>query len=85
MLFRSHMTIPEGYIIEEKSNGARIETPNKEISCNIKCIVDGKTSFVQYKLDINDTFFGVADYNMIKDVYEKICESSKKMLVLKKM
>ena len=37
------------------------------------------------KLDINDTFFGVADYNMIKDVYEKICESSKKMLVLKKM
>ena len=85
ILLNVHMTIPEGYIIEEKSNGARIETPNKEISCNIKCIVDGKTSFVQYKLDINDTFFGVADYNMIKDVYEKICESSKKMLVLKKM
>ena len=85
ILLNVHMTIPEGYVVEEKSNGARIETPNKEISCNIKCIVDGKTSFVQYKLDINNTFFGVTDYNMVKDVYAKICEYSKNMLVLKKM
>ena len=79
------MTIPEGYVVEEKCNGARIETPNKEISCHIKCLVDDKTSFVQYRLDINDTFFGVTDYNMVKDVYAKICEYSKNMLVLKKM
>jgi hypothetical protein len=85
ILLNVHMTIPEGYVVEEKSNGARIETPNKEISCNIKCAVDDKTSFVQYKLDINDTFFGVTDYNMVKDVYAKICEYSKNMLVLKKM
>ena len=40
---------------------------------------------MQYKLDINNTFFGVTDYNMVKDVYAKICEYSKNMLVLKKM
>jgi hypothetical protein len=85
ILLNVHMTIPEGYVVEEKCNGARIETPNKEISCHIKCLVDDKTSFVQYRLDINDTFFGVTDYNMVKDVYAKICEYSKNMLVLKKM
>ena len=80
-----NITIPEGYVVEEKFKGARIETPNKEISCNIKCFVDNKTSFVQFKLDINSSFFGVQDYTMIKDVYTKICEYSKNMLVLKKM
>ncbi len=85
VLLNVHMTIPEGYVVEEKCNGARIETPNKEISCKIKCVVDDKTSFVQYRLDINDTFFGVPDYGMIKDVYAKICEYSKNMLVLKKI
>ena len=85
VLLNVHMTIPEGYVVEEKCNGARIETPNKEISCNIKCLVDDKTSFVQYRLDINNTFFGVPDYGMIKDFYAKICEYSKNMLVLKKI
>ena len=85
ILLNVNMKIPEGYIVEGKSNGTIIETPNKEISCSIKCEVGDKTSLVQYRLDINNTFFGADDYKMIKDIFTKICESSKKMLVLKKM
>ena len=60
-----NITIPEGYVVEEKFKGARIETPNKEISCNIKCFVDNKTSFVQFKLDINSSFFGVCSADSV--------------------
>ena len=78
----SIISMPEGYVVEEvpKPIIIRLDGATARIICNVK---DDMIN-IQYQMNISKTFFGSGDYQDLKSFFDKVAESNKNILTIKK-
>lgn len=76
------ITLPEGYMVEEtpKPLLIRLDGATARIVCSVQ---EGHIN-VQYQMTINKTFFGAESYQDLKMFFDKVVESNKVILTVKK-
>lgn len=76
------ITLPEGYMVEEtpKPLLIRLDGATARIVCSVQ---EGHIN-VQYQMTINKTFFGAENYQDLKMFFDKVVESNKVILTVKK-
>lgn len=75
--------LPEGYVVEEvpKPIIIKFDGATARIACNIN---DNVVS-VQYKMNLDKTFFASTQYQDLKSFFDKLVESNKQIITLKKL
>jgi len=82
--FNLSIEIPKGYVVESTPKPVKIVSEEKRMifSFNIS-VIDNKIQILSIK-EINNSTFATEDYEMIKEVFEKIVLSQNQKIVLKK-
>jgi len=77
--------IPDGYIIESMPKPIRIMTEIKDASYVMNMIAKENKIQIQVTKGINKAIFAAADYDMLKEFFQKIIVSQNEKIVLKKI
>jgi len=75
--------LPEGYAVEEvpKPIIIKFDGATARITCNVN---DNMVS-IQYKMNIDKTFYASTQYQGLKSFFDKLVESNKQIITLKKL
>ena len=76
------ITLPEGYIVEETPKPIMIKLDGA--TARIACNVNGSMVNIQYMLNIDKIFFAAAQYQDLKTFFDKLVESNKQIITVKK-
>lgn len=76
------ITLPEGYVVEEVPKPIVIKLDGATAS--IACKVLGNMVNMQYKVSIDKTLFASTEYQNLKGFFDKLVESNKLIITLKK-
>jgi len=76
------VTLPEGYVAEEVPKPIVIKLDGA--TARVICTAQGGMIKMQYQLNITKTFFAAEDYQDLKGFFDKVAESNKAMLTIKK-
>jgi len=77
--------IPDGYVIESMPKPIRIMTEIKDASYVMNMIAEENKIQIQVTKGINKATFAAADYDMLKEFFQKIIVSQNEKIVLKKI
>lgn len=78
------ITIPKGYVVEEKPKGVKMFTQDGALRFIFTCgEQDGKLLF-NYRLNVNKTLFVSTEYEYLRKIFEAIVQRNDDMVVLKK-
>ena len=76
------ITLPEGYVVEEAPKPIIIKLDGA--TARIVCNVNGNVLNVQYVMNIDKTFFASTQYQDLKAFFDKLVESNKHIITVKK-
>ena len=76
------ITLPEGYVVEEAPKPIVIKLDGA--TARIVCNVNGNMLNVQYVMNIDKTFFASTQYQDLKAFFDRVVESNKNILTIKK-
>jgi hypothetical protein len=76
------ITLPEGYVVEESPKPIIIKLDGA--TARLVCTVNGNMINMQYQMNISQTFFGPDRYQDLKSFFDKVAESTKNILTIKK-
>lgn len=76
------ITLPEGYVVEEAPKPIIIKLDGA--TARIVCNVNGSVLNVQYVMNIDKTFFASTQYQDLKAFFDRVVESNKNILTIKK-
>ena len=76
------ITLPEGYVVEEAPKPIVIKLDGA--TARIVCNVNGSILNVQYVMNIDKTFFPSTQYQDLKAFFDRVVESNKNILTIKK-
>lgn len=76
------ITLPEGYVVEESPKPIIIKLDGA--TARLVCTVNGNMINMQYQMNISQTFFGSDRYQDLKSFFDKVAESTKNILTIKK-
>jgi len=76
------ITLPEGYVVEEAPKPIIIKLDGA--TARIVCNVNGSMVNIQYVLNIDKIFFASTDYQNLKAFFDKLVESNKHIITVKK-
>lgn len=74
--------LPEGYVVEEVPKPIIIKFDGA--TARIACSVNGNTVSIQYKMNLDKTFFASTQYKDLKSFFDKLVESNNQIITLKK-
>lgn len=77
-----NITLPEGYVVEDLPKSAVLKLDG--ITARITYINEGNTLKMQYQLNVTKPFFTVGEYHDLKEFFDKLAESNKQIITLKK-
>ncbi|MDR0937879.1 MAG: DUF3857 domain-containing protein [Mediterranea sp.] len=80
-----HLTIPEGYAVEELPKSISFTTEDKQGSCRYFIQQQGNTIVLTYTYTFGNLFYASQDYESVKRFYEMVAEKNNEILVLKKL
>ena len=86
-LVRKHnitIQLPDNYEIEEMPKNLQIKMPDGKLSVRIICSQTGNKVNIAYTYTRNTVFYGVSDYELIRNFYTTLEQSGNTKLVLKK-
>lgn len=78
------ITLPEGYVVEDLPKPIRASLPNKGGSFTFNATQNGQTITLMNNLKINQTFFLVKDYAILRQLYDMVVAKNAEQLVIKK-
>ena len=76
------ITLPEGYVVEEAPKPIIIKLDGA--TARIVCNVNGSMVNMQYVMNIDKTFFASTQYQDLKAFFDRVVESNKNILTIKK-
>ena len=76
------ITLPEGYVVEESPKPIIIKLDGA--TARLVCTVNGNMINMQYQMNISQTFFGPDRYQDLKSFFDKVAESTKNIITIKK-
>lgn len=76
------ITLPEGYVVEEAPKPIIIKLDGA--TARIVCNINGSTVNIQYVMNIDKTFFASTQYQDMKAFFDRVAESNKNILTIKK-
>lgn len=79
------LTIPEGYVIEEIPKNTQIRLPNNTGYYRFMVSQQGDKLTLVSDINIASTYYGVDDYSMVKDLFQKVVDSQSFTVVLEKI
>ncbi len=79
------LTIPEGYVIEEIPKNTQIQLPNNTGYYRFMVSQQGDKLTLVSDINIASTYYGVDDYSMVKDLFQKVVDSQSFTVVLEKI
>ena len=79
------LEIPDGYEIESLPKSLRIMTENKDATYMMNLLAEENKIQIQVTKEINRAIFAAADYDMLKEFFQKIIVSQNEKIVLKKI
>lgn len=79
------LTIPEGYVIDEIPKNTQIRLPNNTGYYRFMVSQQGDKLTLISDINIASTYYGVEDYSMVKDLFQKVVDSQSFTVVLEKI
>ena len=76
--------IPEGYEVEELPQSVNVKMPDGKLSARIVCQKMEQKVFIQFNYNRNTLFYGVEDYDILRNFYTILEQAGNSKLVLKK-
>lgn len=80
-----NLTIPEGYAVDEKPEGLRVQTGDKRVSCQYIITQQGNQVTLSYAFRLQKLLFLHTDYPELQQLWEIIAKKNNEMMVLKKL
>ena len=77
-----NVTLPEGYVVEDIPKSSMLKLDG--ITARITYINEENTLKMQYQLNVTKTFFAAEEYNALKEFFDKLAESNKQIITVKK-
>lgn len=78
------LTIPEGYQVEELPKQVQFSMDNEGGTCRYLVQVVENRILMTYIFNMNRIFFGVEEYDLLKEFWATIVNKNNEMIVLKK-
>lgn len=75
--------LPEGYVVEEVPKPIIIKFDG--VTARIACSVNDNMVSIQYKMNLDKTFFASTQYQDLKSFFDKLVESNNQIITLKKL
>lgn len=80
-----NLTIPEGYVVDEKPTPAIIRTNDQKLSCRYTITQQSNQIIIRYIFRLDKTLFLKEEYEELKKFWEFLVEKNNEMMVLKKI
>lgn len=80
-----NLTIPEGYVIDEKPENLQIQTSDQKIFCRYTITQQGNQIILRYFFRLQKLLFLHTDYPELQHFWELMAKKNNEMLVLKKL
>lgn len=84
-VYNVFLEVPDGYEVESLPKPLRIMTENKDAAYMMNMVAEENKIQIQVTKEINRAIFAAADYDMLKEFFQKIIVSQNEKIVLKKI
>lgn len=79
------LTIPEGMTVEELPKAAKVALPNNGGSFTYSCSVNGQQISIVTKVRLDQTYYNVLEYPLLREFVDMIINKEQEQIVLKKL
>lgn len=81
----ANLTIPEGYVVDEKPEGLRVQTGDEKVFCRYTITQQNNQVTLRYLFRLQKLLFLNTDYPELQQLWEIIVKKNNEIMVLKKL